>query len=271
MFTRIRYGVIVTWMAGLLLLGGSHAWGQGGKMITFCLDPLNMPYSQQFAQPPGFDMEIGGLIAEFLQRESGIFWADTGTRGGLGRAMRNSINAGQCNAFMGIVSDPRQDAELEEKGLVLTAPYMAVSMVVIVREDSPKIIQVGDLAAIRPAIQAGTISHGVMIRKRWKHGLHRFLDQALEAVASKESSVALLFGPKAGWSMMQNFQGRGISISKDFVPEPDLLWSLGIAVHKDDPQLKQDLERAIDQLITENKIAPILEKYGVPWIDPRNR
>jgi len=94
-------------------------------MITFCVDPLNMPYSQQFAQPPGFDMEIGGLIAEFLQRESGIFWADTGTRGGLGRAMRNSINAGQCNAFMGIVSDPRQDAELEEKGLVLSAPYMA--------------------------------------------------------------------------------------------------------------------------------------------------
>ena len=271
MFKRMRCGAIVAGMAGLLLLAGSHAWGQGGQKIMFCLDPLNMPYSQQFAQPPGFDMEIGGLIAGVLQRESGVFWADTGTRGGLGRAMRKSISVGQCNAFMGIVSDPRQDSELEEKGLVLTAPYMAVSMVVIVREDSPKITQVGDLAAIRPAIQAGTISHGVMIRKRWEHGLHRFLDQALEAVASKESSVALLFGPKAGWSMKQNFQGRGISISKDFVPESNLFWPLGIAVRKDDAQLKQDLERAIGQLIEENRIAPILDKYGVPWLDPSNR
>ena len=83
--------------------------------------------------------------------------------------------------------------------------------------------------------------------------------------------MALLFGPKAGWSMKQNFQGRGISISKDFVPESNLFWPLGIAVRKDDAQLKQDLERAIGQLIKENRIAPILEKYGVPWLDPSNR
>ena len=62
-------------------------------VLTACADPYSWPYSQQNGTPPGFDIEIFQQIVKLGGMRSEVYWADTGTRGGLGRAFRNSILA----------------------------------------------------------------------------------------------------------------------------------------------------------------------------------
>ena len=60
-----------------------------------------------------------------------MYWADTGTRGGLGRAFRNSILAKRCDVFLGL-SDNGDD-DLLPKKLVFTEPYISLGYVLVVQ------------------------------------------------------------------------------------------------------------------------------------------
>ena len=71
----------------------------------------------------------------------------------------------------------------------------------------------------------------------------------------------------AGWTIHNDFEGKVI-ISPDFKPGPDLGWDIAIAVKEKDAQLKQDLDRAIGELLKANRVEPILAKYGVPYLEP---
>ncbi|PYN15703.1 MAG: hypothetical protein DME06_02730, partial [Candidatus Rokuibacteriota bacterium] len=56
-------------------------------VLTACLDPYNYPFSSSSSEPPGFDVEIVRAVAQRAGLRALYFWADTGTRGGLGRAL----------------------------------------------------------------------------------------------------------------------------------------------------------------------------------------
>ena len=60
-----------------------------------------------------------------------LYWADTGTRGGLGRAFRNSIFAKRCDVFLGL-SDNGEDDQLPDR-LTFTKPYISLGYVLVVQ------------------------------------------------------------------------------------------------------------------------------------------
>ena len=70
--------------------------------IVACADPYNLPFSSPDPNMPGFDVEIAREIATGIGLEIAYHWVDTGTRGGLSRAVRLSINDNKCAFFMGI-------------------------------------------------------------------------------------------------------------------------------------------------------------------------
>ncbi len=103
-------------------------------VLTACLDPYSYPASAQASEPPGYDVEIVQLIAQLAGLKPMFYWADTGTRGGLGRALRDFIANGRCDFFMGL-SDTAEDLgtmgdeagpgeELEKQHLAFSRPYL---------------------------------------------------------------------------------------------------------------------------------------------------
>ena len=79
-----------------------------GKLIA-CADPYNWPYSSNGEDPPGFDIEIIRSIAKRANLRLEMYWADTGTRGGIMRAFRNSILAKRCDVFLGLSDNGDDD------------------------------------------------------------------------------------------------------------------------------------------------------------------
>ena len=70
-------------------------------VLSICADPYIYPSSTQ-GYPPGYDIEILEAIARTGGYRSDQFWVNSGTIGGLGRALRNSIAGGYCDVFIGV-------------------------------------------------------------------------------------------------------------------------------------------------------------------------
>ena len=268
MATKTARYITLLGVAGLLILAHyGQALAQNKERLVLCVDPLNMPYSEMGVDPPGFDIEIGKRIGKIVGRKVGIYWADTGTMGGLSRALRRSITKGQCNAFMGVPHDEGMIEELAEKGLVLTKPYMVASQVLIVREDSPKVTNIADLADLLTGVHARTWGHGIMVKKRLKHLFFKRPEEVLSALENGKVDVVIMFGPKVGWIIQEQFKGR-LEVSKEFQAGAENRWEIGIAVRKEDQELIADLNRALVQLWQEDQINPIMAKYGMHSLKP---
>lgn len=251
------------------LLSGLAIAQQDPQRLVICVDPLNLPYSAEGADPPGFDVEIGAMLARELKRSFSIFWADTGTRGGLTRALRRSIAAGQCDAFMGIPRAPGVIEELEDMGLVLTRAYMTVGLVLVQPSGAQPIARFDQLSGITTAVQMGTMPHGLLLAQKFPAKLFRSTDEALAALDAKEAQAAFLFGPIVGWSIRQKYGGR-MSVTADFQLQPDWQWDLAIAVRKADVEMRTQLDEASGRLLADNRIATVLARYGVAFKPPQS-
>jgi len=252
-----------------LVLSALPAWAlMDDTKLVICVDPLNMPYSETAADPPGFDVEIGKMLAKEVKRKFDIYWADTGTRGGLGRALRRSISEDQCNAFMGLPRESHMIGELEEKKLVLTKPYMTVGLVLVQPAGAPPITTFEGLSGIKTAVQLGTLPQHLLMQKKFDHGLYRSTELSLAAVANGEAQAALLFGPFVGWHIHENYQDK-LVVTTTFERQPEWHWDLAIAVRDKDVPLKEQLDQAIDALLKEDRVAPVLAKYGVHFVAPK--
>lgn len=258
-------------VAGLLVLGLAAVapptgQAQQGEPLVLCLDPVNMPYSGRGELPPGFDMEIGRLLGRHIGRQVEVYWANTGSRGGMGKALRLSIADGRCNAFMGVPHAPQMEEDLQEKRLVLTEPYLAVGEVLVVRKGAvDRFKDLSDLRNVSIGLQAGTLGHAIAIRQKLSdRELYDESAQVVEAVANGEVQAGLLFGPMAGWALQQG-DYPDVVISRGFEMGSSFTYPLGIAVRREDEALRKALNRAINELKQEEALQSILGKYGGPF------
>lgn len=110
------------------------AQAQAKGVLTACIDPYSYPASAQPSEPTGYDVEIVKHIAQLAGLKPMVYRADTGTRGSLGRALRDSIVKGRCDFFMGL-SDTAEDLGTmgdeagpgEESVLFIRIPQCALS------------------------------------------------------------------------------------------------------------------------------------------------
>ena len=71
--------------------------------IILCAGPYAWPYTSTTNYPRGFDVDIMMQIASKENLNLDIYWAEQKMRGGLGKALRHSIQKGRCDIYMGIL------------------------------------------------------------------------------------------------------------------------------------------------------------------------
>ena len=104
-----------------------------GKMAV-CADPYSYPYSIKNITPPGFDVEIMGELAKLGGFELEMHWSDTGTRGGMSRALRNSMLKGRCHFFAVVGYNGEDDVVMGQ--MKLTKAYMAGGYVMVTQNEA---------------------------------------------------------------------------------------------------------------------------------------
>ena len=235
--------------------------------IVACADPYNLPFSSPDPNMPGFDVEIAREIATGIGLEIAYHWVDTGTRGGLSRAVRLSINDNKCAFFMGIPDEPDMLEEYAEKKLIITRPYLGMGYVLVGKEGGRSPQTLAEAKEAKIGVLMFTVADMDLSREGFRTDPYRVNEENLAALQKGEVDFSLILSSKVGWWLHQN-PGSGLAIIEGFTPDPRMVYGLVIAVRRTEQDLQAAINEQLEQLVASGRIAEIVAKYGVPFLPP---
>jgi polar amino acid transport system substrate-binding protein len=249
---------------------GVDALGRAKKLgkITGCADPYNYPYSTSSGEPAGFDIDIFRALAKRANIRSEVYWADTGTRGGLGRALRSSIDRGRCDFFMGLAVGPDDD-DLKEHKLVLTGPYMGFGYVLVVQGKAADVKTLPEIKdkKIKIGVNMSTPMDDWLFSNGYDRELFFQSRRLMEGMAQNKVDAAMVFSTALG-EAKKDFPTSQYKVAQGYVPEPKLRWNAAWAVPVKEKALKEFLEESFKALLESGEIKKIVEGYGIPFYPP---
>jgi ABC-type amino acid transport substrate-binding protein len=68
--------------------------------------------------------------------------------------------------------------------------------------------------------------------------------------------------------MLKTDSNLKYKLVEGYTPEPKFRWNVGVAVRKDDTDLKDALDKVIARLVESQQAKKILTSYGVPYYMP---
>lgn len=237
-----------------------------GKFIA-CADPYDYPYSSQNSNPPGFDVEIMEALVARAGMRLEIYWADTGTRGGMSRALRNSIMKGRCDVFMG-VSDSGDDDQLMGK-LTFSDPYLGVGYVLVTQGKAAGMRSLQELQAgnVKVGVAMSTPIDDYLFTNKIPRDLYLDNRRIMKALAEGQIDAAIVWATAISVARKE-FPDREFKMVDGYVPVEGQRWNLKYMVRKVDKSLIDFLNAGTKELLSNGKIRQIVEKYGVPFYPP---
>jgi len=237
-----------------------------GKLVA-CADPYDWPYSSQQESPPGFDIDIMRSIAKRGNMRLEMVWADTGTRGGINRAFRNSILAKKCDVFLGL-SDNGEDDQLPGR-MVFTDAYIGLGYVLVVQGKASSLKTLDELKANK--IKVGVSMATPMDDYLFHHDISRELylgnRRIMEGMAKGDIDASMVWATAIA-EAKQEFPDAKFHMVDGYVPIPEHRFNSRFAVRKEDKALLDFVNQSIDQLLSNGKVKAIVESYGVPFYGP---
>jgi ABC-type amino acid transport substrate-binding protein len=196
-----------------------------------------------------------------------MYWADTGTRGGLGRAFRNSILAKRCDVFLGL-SDNGEEDSLDDK-LTYTKPYISLGYVLVVQGKAAQMKTLQELKQnnIKVGVSMTTPMDDYMFTNKIPRELYLGNRRIMEGMAKGEIDASMVWATAIAVAK-QEFPDAKFHMVDGYVPTPEQRFNSKFAVRKADKSLLDFVNQSIDQLLSSGKVKQIVESYGVPFYAP---
>ena len=237
-----------------------------GKLVA-CADPYDWPYSSQQDNPPGFDIDIIRSIAKRGNMRLEMVWADTGSRGGISRAFRNSILAKRCDVFLGL-SDNGEEDQLPGR-LVFTDPYIGLGYVLVVQGKAADVKTLDDVikGGFKVGVPMSTPIDDYMFTNNIPRGLYLNNRRIMEGMAKGEVDVSMVWGSAVAVAK-QEFPDARFRMVQGYVPIAGQRFNMKFVVRKEDESLLKFINDGIQELLATGKMKEIVESYGVPFYPP---
>ncbi|UCH47157.1 MAG: transporter substrate-binding domain-containing protein [Betaproteobacteria bacterium] len=237
-----------------------------GKLIA-CADPYGFPYAARNQNPPGFDVEILQALAKRGGMELEMYWADTGTRGGMSRALRNSMMKGRCDIFAG-VSDSGDDDILMGK-LAFTDPYLGMGYILVVQNKAANMKTIEEISAagMKIGVQMSTPIDAYLHDNEIPRELYPDNPRVMRGMARGEIDAALVWATVLT-NAQRKYPDATFKMAEGYVPVENQQWDLNYLVRKRDKSMMQFINEGIQELLDNGKIKEIVESYGVPFYPP---
>jgi mxaJ protein len=244
------------------------------RELRVCADPDNLPFSND--QLEGFENKIAQVVANDLNASVRYTWHSQ--RRGF---IRQTLKAGACDLVIGVPSGYE---------LVLsTKPYYSSSYVFVYAKNKHLDLRSFDDPVLR-TIRIGLHAFGEdganspPAHALGRRGIARnvvgytILDTAdspsgkiIDAVASGEIDVAIVWGPFAGYFARREpieLEVSPVSSSTEeaFLP---FIYDISMGVRRGDTAFRERLEGILDR--RRGEIRKILEAYGVPLVGAAQR
>jgi mxaJ protein len=238
----------------------------GGRALRVCADPDNLPFSNERLQ--GFENKIAQVIADDLHTSVQYTWSPQG-RGFLGK----TLDAGKCDLVIGAPS--------EWSAVLTTRPYYVSSYVFVYPKNKYSSLSSFDDPVLHklkiglPLISGGGSNPPpsyALARRGLESNVVGYSmfepDKLIEAVASGEIDVAIIWGPFGGYFAKK--QAIPLAVTPVAAGDDDsslrFTYDMSIGVRRGDTAFKDQLELVLDR--RRKEIRGVLDQYGVPVISP---
>jgi len=237
-----------------------------GKLVA-CADPYGYPYANQNMNPPGFDVEIMEALASRGGMRLEMYWADTGTRGGMSRALRRSLMKGRCDVFMG-VSDSGDEDQLMGK-LTFTDAYMGTGYVLVTQGDAVGKKSIKELheAGVKIGVPMSTPIDNLLFEEKIARELYLDNRRIMRGLKDGEVNAAIVWATAMAVARRE-VPGFEVQMEEGYVPAEGQRWNLSYMMMKKDKSLIRFLNEGVAELLADGTIKEKVEKYGVPFYTP---
>jgi cytochrome c5 len=178
-----------------------------------------------------------------------VWWLSFNQR----KALRNTMEG--CDAYFALPAD----AEYKVKGLTKSNAFLNVSYAIV----APQGLTVTTLSDLKPkkigVLHASPPQILLASKGGYTASTFRSQEEVFEALNKKEIDAALLWGPSAGFDNKKLFDNRWQVIP---INGEGLGGQVAVAVSKDNPELKERINKALEELKPE--IQQLTVKYGFP-------
>lgn len=261
MTPSLRLPLCVLLLAGFALATATAA----DRELRVCGDPDNLPFSNN--QLEGFENKIAQVIGDDLHASVHYVWSPQ-SRASIGQ----TLTAGKCDLIIGAPSN---------WGPVLTTkPYYSSTYVFVYSKDKYAGLKSFDNPMLHklkiglPVISGGGANPPptyALARRGLSSNVIGFSvfepDKIIEAVATGEIDVAILWGPIGGYFAKQ--QSASLAVTPVAVGDDDaalrFTYDMALGVRKGDSALKEQLEGVLDR--RHKQILKVLEQYGIPVVE----
>lgn len=242
------------------------------RVLRVCADPNNLPFSNR--RLAGFENRIADVIAKDLHARVTYAWH--AQRRGF---IRETLKAHQCDVVIGMPTSMELAAT--------TRPYYRSTYVFVTRKDRHLHIAsfdddilkrlrigvqiIGDDGANAPPAHA-LANRGIVenVRGYTVYGDYSKPNppaRIVDAVATGEIDVAIVWGPLAGWFAKRSPAPLTLAPVSPEIDLPFLpfVYDIALGVRREDVALRNELDAVLERRKPE--IDRILADYGVPRLD----
>jgi mxaJ protein len=238
----------------------------GQRTLRVCADPNSLPFSDRTEQ--GLENRLAQLIAHDLSAHLEYVWFSERRN-----FLKNSLNAELCDAVLGVPVDM--------DNALLTRPYYRSTYVILSRADSALKIdslydpRLKDLRIGLHMVGDDYVPPGHLLAEQGLSGqingysLYGAYGETnpparlVDAVATKEVDLAILWGPFAGYFAKQSRVPLTIQpVSPVRFRTIPFTYAIGVAVRKGDVALQSAIQQVLDKEC--QTIRALVDEYAFP-------
>lgn len=233
--------------------------------LRVCFLENNLPYSSS-KDNAGFDVDTAKAVAEALGRPFTAIWTTNFTK--IDEIEESDfptrkLSRGECDV---IFSMPGQDAIKDSPKLAIGAPYYGAAFELIGREkNAPN--NLTTLGNTPVAIQSQTIANFVLHARKVPIRTFFSTVEAVNGVVTGDATLALLWGPTAGWHL-HNHPDLKLFFVEGYDPPAAVRWNEHVATRKTDAGLREAIDNALQKLAESGALQEFAKRYGIPFHQP---
>jgi len=228
--------------------------------IRVCAHPDALPFSSQDPNQPGFQLEIANALAKILGVKVTPEWI----------VYTRHARRAECDAVIGAVVTLTGVEKTASRGALLTRPYVGGGYVLAVQGSNTSVHRLEDVKPGKVGVEYTSWAHYLLQTHGFATSAFGSQTDIIEAVAKGEVPAGMVTEPYLGW-FLKGHPGQSVKVADGYVRDPELQWNTAVRLITSDQALRDSVDKALEQLLTDRTIPDILAKYGITYVPPFKR
>ncbi|KYK45577.1 transporter substrate-binding domain-containing protein [Bradyrhizobium sp. 191] len=224
-------------------------------VIGLCAHPNSLPFARKTGEPPGFQVELGQLMARELGVALRLDWIIT----------QYQMRSAGCDILLDVIADREAQGETR---LRISKPYYRTGVALAVPSSSPLTSFKSLNEKTKVGVQVGSIAAMIIGQRRVPLSTFGFESDSLEAVSNREIDAAAVTPTAAGYFNLTHPDNPLRILDRD-ESIADLNWNVAIGMIRPDDALREAIDRALDRLRSDGTIDRIYGRYGIVLQAPK--